>query len=264
MKKVHFNLLIGAVLAFSLCLLGSCQKPDTPDDPTPDSPTPDNPTPDNPNTNDVVVTDGLFCYFDFDGDEILDWADNYTGINNGAVASSDTPSGEGKSMQFSGESFVEVNDNIVPGGRPFSINIWFKTGRNNQFMIGSDTYFYDSPKSSLGFDNHSKIYYASGHNNNLLHWTTTGSTIDYADNGWHMLTLTYDEAVAMIYIDGALFETKESVDLKWGTDVEATYFGVATTKNGKLGYYSGKLDNFRSYNRALTAEEVQVLYNAKQ
>jgi hypothetical protein len=79
-----------------------------------------------------------------------------------------------------------------------------------------------------------------------------------------MLTLTYDEAVAMIYIDGVLFETKESVDLRWGTNVETTYFGVATTKSGKLGYYNGKLDNFRSYNRALSSAEVQALYNAKQ
>ena len=79
-----------------------------------------------------------------------------------------------------------------------------------------------------------------------------------------MLTLTYDEAVAMIYIDGALFETKESVDLRWGTDVETIYFGVATTKSGKLGYYNGKLDNFRSYNRPLTDSEIQTLYNAKQ
>ncbi len=225
---------------------------------------PDNPdNPDNPN-DDVVVDNGLFCYFNFDGEEIADWGGNYTAVNNGAVVSTDTPSGEGKSMQFSGESFIEVNDNIVPGGRPFSINIWFKTGRNNQYLIGSNTFFYDNPKSALGFDNHSKIHYASGHNNNLLHWTTAGSTIEYADNGWHMLTLTYDEAVAMIYIDGVLFETKESVDLRWGTDVETAYFGVATTKSGKLGYYNGKLDNFRSYNRPLTASEIQTIYNAKQ
>ena len=157
MKKPSFNLILGAVFAISVCLFWSCQKPDTPDNPTPDTPTPDNPTPDNP--NDVVVTNGLFCYFNFDGDEIADWGGNYTAVNNGAVASTDTPSGEGKSMQFSGESFIEVNDNIVPGGRPFSINIWFKTGRNNQYLIGSNTFFYDNPKSALGFDNHSKIYF---------------------------------------------------------------------------------------------------------
>lgn len=264
MKKSRFNLLIGATFAFALCFFGSCQKPDTPDNPTPDTPTPDTPTPDDPNTSDVVMTDGLFCYFTFDDDEIVDWAGNYTGANNGAVASTDTPSGEGKSMQFNGESFIEVNDNIVPGGRPFSINIWFKTGRNNQYLIGSDTYFYDSPKSALGFDNHSKIYYASGHNNNLLHWTTAGSTISYADNVWHMLTLTYDEAVCTIYVDGELFETKESEDLSWGTNVEATYFGMASNKSGNIGFYNGKLDNFRSYNRPLTASEIQTLYNAMQ
>ena len=76
MKKSSFNLLMGVVCAFAVCLFGSCQKPDTPDNPTPDTPTPDNPTPDDPNANDVVVTSGLFCYFDFDGDDIVDYNGN--------------------------------------------------------------------------------------------------------------------------------------------------------------------------------------------
>ena len=67
MKKVNFNLILGVFFAFALCF-GACKKTDNP---TPDNPTPDNPTPDNPNANDVVVTSGLFCYFDFDGYEIV-------------------------------------------------------------------------------------------------------------------------------------------------------------------------------------------------
>ena len=77
-----------------------------------------------------------------------------------------------------------------------------------------------------------------------------------------MLTFTYDGNLAMLYLDGILFQTVTSTGSKltWGSNVNACYFGV----NNNEGYYNGKLDNFRSYNRAITAAEVQTLFNAKQ
>jgi hypothetical protein len=84
------------------------------------------------------------------------------------------------------------------------------------------------------------------------------------DNRWHMLTLTFDGNTGMMFIDGVLFETKANNELKWASDVNTSYLGTTANKNGNLGFYNGKLDNFRSYNRALTTNEIQMLYNAKQ
>lgn len=213
--------------------------------------------------NTLVVADGLFCFFNFDGDEIVDYYGNYTGINSGAVASTDTPSGEGKSMQFDGESsFILIQDNIVPSGSPFTINIWFKTGRNNQALIGSDDRFNAWSESSLIFTNTSCIEYASG---DYITWKTDASVAPYINNQWHMLTFTYNGTIGMIFIDGNLFETKSSDRLAWGSEVNNSFFGVDKEQHGDAyGFYNGKLDNFRSYNRALTAQEVQMLFNAKQ
>ena len=149
--------------------------------------------------NTLVVADGLFCFFNFDGEEITDYYGNYTGLNVGAVASTDTPSGEGKSMQF------------------YSPVKW-----------------------------------------------TTNSASNYVDNRWHMLTLTFDGNTGMIFIDGVLFETKANNELKWASDANTCYLGTTADKNGNIKFFNGKLDNFRSYNRALTAQEVQMLFNAKQ
>ena len=215
--------------------------------------------------NSVIVTNGLFCYFNFDDpNNIVDWAGNYTGINAGAVASTDTPSGEGNSMQFNGENAsILVQDNIVPGGSSFSINLWFKTGRNNQWMLGTDTYHSYDPNSALGFDENSHVYYRSGAANNP-YWITTNAATNYIDNRWHMITLTYDGNLAMVYFDGVLFESKVKDNYQWGTNVNASYFGVANSNQGNVGFYNGRLDNFRSYNRALSASEIQQLFNAKQ
>ena len=221
--------------------------------------------------NSVLVQNGLFCYFTFDDDDLTDWGGNYTGINAGAVASTDTPSGEGRSMHFNGEnSYILIQDNIIPGGGPFSVNFWFKTGRNDQCLIGTDqtdnSSGYGYTESVIKFTNTSCLNYVPYYNG--YEWTTA-SLSDYVDNRWHMLTITFNGNIGMVFIDGTMIESKASDRLKWGTRVNNSYFGTDTKGGGiytpeNYGFYNGKLDNFRSYNRALTVTEIQTLYNAKQ
>ena len=72
--------------------------------------------------------------------------------------------------------------------------------------------------------------------------------------------------LAMIYLDGVLFESTQSYGNNgwcWGSNVTMTFIGSAVNNN-HAGKFNGKLDNFRSYNRSLSALEVQSLYQAKQ
>lgn len=209
--------------------------------------------------NTLVISDGLSCFFNFDGNAIEDYFGNYTGISAGAVVSTDTPSGEGQSIQLNGGSYVVVQGNIVPGGNAFSINIWFKTSNADQALVGSDQHSGGVRRSALVFTSSANVYYRSYGSG----WTTNGTVSNYLDNQWHMMTLTYDGTILMAYIDGSLFETKSESDMKWGSAVNVSYIGADET-NSLGSYFVGKLDNFRSYNRALTASEVQMLYNAKQ
>ena len=209
--------------------------------------------------NTLVISDGLSCFFNFDGNGIEDYFGNYTGISAGAVVSTDTPSGEGQSIQLNGSSYVVVQGNIVPGGNAFSINIWFKTSNADQALVGSDQHSGGVRRSALVFSSSANIYYRSYGSG----WTTNGTVSNYLDNQWHMMTLTYDGTILMAYVDGSLFETKSESDMKWGSNVNVSYIGADET-NSLGSYFTGKLDNFRSYNRALTASEIQTLYNAKQ
>ena len=67
-----------------------------------------------------------------------------------------------------------------------------------------------------------------------------------------------DEGV-YVYMDGNLFEIFGNYNCYWN---EPTINIGASYSQGI--FYSGKMDNIRTYNRALTAQEVQTLYNAKQ
>ena len=104
------------------------------------------------------------------------------------------------------------------------------------------------------FSSNGNIKYVSGSGTTL---TTNGTVSNCLDNQWHMVTVTYDGTILMIYVDGALFDSKASNSMAWGSSVTVSYFGTDDGYGGAWGYFTGKLDNFRSYNRALTASEIQ-------
>ena len=212
--------------------------------------------------NTLVVADGLFCFFNFDGEEITDYYGNYTGINSGAEASTDTPSGAGKSMQFDGNAIIMVQDNIIPTGNAFSVNIWFKTPRIGQYLIGSNVEYSGKAYYCMGLDDNSSFVYHANGVSDLNGWTTNPMT-SCTNNQWHMLTITYENNLAMCYLDGVMVDSKTHNSLKWSNDVQISFIGDAATNN-ELSKFNGKLDNFRSYNRALSATEIQALYNARQ
>jgi hypothetical protein len=72
-----------------------------------------------------------------------------------------------------------------------------------------------------------------------------------------MITITYNGSNIIVYMDGILFESYISGAMAWNGEyyTTSTYIG---------NNYNGKMDNIRTYSRALTQDEVRALYNAKQ
>lgn len=215
--------------------------------------------------NTIVVGEGLYCFFNFDEQDIVDYNGNYTGINAGAVSSSDTPSGLGKSMQFDGNSFILVQNNVVPTSTNYTISYWFKTTSSGQYMIGSDKYGSDLvgtyDECVIAFTTSSKYFFRFA--NWRVHFESENTMDPYFDNQWHMLTFTFNGAMGMVYLDGVLKGTHVNTNYMWDAPT-ATYFGSNCKMLDGKANFIGKLDNFRSYSRALSATEIQALYNARQ
>lgn len=215
--------------------------------------------------NTVVVGEGLYCFFNFDEQDLVDYTGNFTGISAGAVASSDTPSGQGKSMQFDGNSFILVQSNVVPSSNNYTISFWFKTASSGQYMIGSDKYGSDLvgtyDECVVAFTTGSKYFFRFA--NWRKYFESENTMEQYLDNQWHMMTFTFNGAMGMVYLDGVLRGTHVNSDYSWDAPT-ATYFGSNCRMLDGKSNFNGKLDNFRSYSRALSATEVQALYNARQ
>lgn len=215
--------------------------------------------------NSVVVTNGLLAYYSFDNGSVTDWNNAYNGFNQGAVSSNDTPSGEGLSMEFDGvSSYLQIPYDLFQGSRSWSYSMWFKTQNsgNHRTFFGTNQQNY-----LMYFTNDAKFYLAAQMYN---HWTTTGSLSSFFNNQWHMLTVAYQDngsagGLISLYMDGILFETMNtgSVYPYYWNSLTNVYIGGNIVQQNHY-FYNGKIDNIRTYNRALTAGEVQALFNAKQ
>jgi len=102
------------------------------------------------------------------------------------------------------------------------------------------------------------------------HWfelTGDNRMAHVTDNQWHHLAFSYDETTSdmKIYRDGVLYSTQSwtghgPIHMNVAR-VKGFYLGGKTTDWGKA--FNGSIDQFRLYNKALSAAEVQNLYANK-
>jgi hypothetical protein len=78
-----------------------------------------------------------------------------------------------------------------------------------------------------------------------------------APGTWYFLVGTYDGSTMRFYINGQQIGSATSISLVYGSP-----FAIFPT--GTTGGSEYSIDDYRVYNRALSAVEVQTLYNAEK
>ena len=80
---------------------------------------------------------------------------------------------------------------------------------------------------------------------------------DLHDNRWHHVYLTYDSASVTLYLDGDLKDSLSAGGLINSAPV--LHIGSsAEEKDGAADTFKGRLDDIQVYNKALTADEIQL------
>ncbi len=105
--------------------------------------------------------------------------------------------------------------------------------------------------TTYGITDHIGTFYAYINNggNNI-----SASASPYSGT-WHHFAETFDGTTMSLYIDGGLVTSKTSASPSTGTSGSFS-IGLA---NAVL---NGSIDDVRIYNRALSATEIQTMYNA--
>ena len=139
-----------------------------------------------------------------------------------------------------------------------SVSVWFKTNTlnstaPNMFSLGENSFFRARIANATG------VWY-------YIRVGTTQCASTYAcktltDNLWHLFTITFNNGVVCVYIDGAqVGTTNHSSTATYLTcsNVGTTWHLAGYTANSEN--FIGSLSDFRVYTTALTAQQVLELY----
>jgi len=94
--------------------------------------------------------------------------------------------------------------------------------------------------------------------------TLSSASGQLVQNTWQFLTLVWDGTTLRLYKNGVSIGSGTNALFNgiWNHTLDSHRSTViGAQKNDNRSYWSGKIDDFRAYNRALSAGEIQQLYN---
>jgi hypothetical protein len=210
------------------------------------------------------VTKGLVAYYSMrnSGTTVYD----EIGTNNGSAINGPTFA-IASGLVASGASLDGNNDYILPsasstltfGTGDFSVSVWFKassiSGVRNIIRAS-----YASNAGAWGIFLFSNLIYA--------HARSSAAAFKGAENAftdttaWHHAVLVRKSSIVYGYLDGAAMTTTgvTGADFNCAGNGRAYIGAVDDSSGGAKEFFAGLLDEYRIYNRALTADEIKQLY----
>lgn len=196
---------------------------------------------------------GLLALYKFDGNNNDSSGNNYH-LTSGNVSYQNNKMVGTHSAKFQG---YLTNSSINLNNTHFSICCWVYKYSNDQYVIiGMGNQQELRKQLHIGFRNNNKLMFA-------FYADDADSTSTYdINNKWIHVAYTYDyvSRIRKIYLNGN--EVNVSGRVAGGTP----NFATGTLKVGKQNYgnsINANLDDLRIYNRVLTLQEIQIIYNNK-
>ena len=201
---------------------------------------------------DPIFISGLVQHWPFDGN-----ANNYVsgGVNAtvyGATLTTDRFGNENSAYYFDGNDKMTAAGAANFGTTSFTANIWVNSTKTSGLgnLMRTDGGYY---KGWLLRFNSGRIEIWEGRSYNTGYVSSTS----YADGNWHMVTFVRDveNKVGQLYVDGCYVG-----GYSMGSPINDVTNELRFGTYGDGEYYTGKMDDARLYNRALSAEEIAALY----
>lgn len=221
------------------------------------------------------LKDYLTVYYPFDG-SLIDEVLGTVGANvsgNVLFNGTDRHSNTNAAAVFDGSSAIIVPDNPAFnfGTADFTISCWLKTSQQIKMMVWQES------GAKGGGDNQSWLRIGDNTTNRLMRFDTEdaggGSILNYgngagsgvADNAWHQVICVREGATTRLYVDG----------VKKGELVKSAVKNVSNDQDFKIGtqegplgsyhtYFTGAMDDFKVFDKALTDQDVTYLYEQEK
>jgi hypothetical protein len=199
-----------------------------------------------------VPSDGLVGYWPFNGNANDESGNGNDGIENVSVQFAQDRFNNSNSAMQGGTGYFTVTTGFFNFGynSTFTISLWFTQSQGGGGRIIST----ENPEGQFRISTYGSGVNAIqlGNSQNYIYDTIN-------DLSWHNYTFIYDAGLAKKIVDGVLEVTTNL------NSAEALSYGYPFTIGAKAapGYdlWNGKIDDIGIWNRALTEQEVQLLYN---
>ena len=190
----------------------------------------------------------------------------------GFAISSGGKIGNALTLAKAGYGYVSVPPVVFNGATAITIATWIKvtTAQNwaRVFDIGVNAHINVNTRTGTKYFN---LVPQNGSNPSQLEFAISINGFDPANqqvlhgtaiapsNGWKHVAVTLDGSQGSLYVDGQLTVTDASVKLRPSDLGAIDYAYIGRSQFIADPYFDGQIDEFRVYNRALSATEIQTL-----
>ena len=216
-----------------------------------------------------VTDEGLLAHFPFDGNA-QDYSENHLhGKVYAAKLTKDRFGVENKAYQFDGvDDYIKVNHHQSLNQLPLSVSLWLKS-EGNQKESGIISKYYAAAWNGwqlMEFDGHLVPWYLRSYRpKNVIigkYGESKSFETSFTQNIWNHVVCVFSKSGGEIYLNDKLADSKAWTGQPSApTSQYPLYFGKYSGVSN--GFFRGKIDDVRIYNRALTELEIVSLYEAE-
>lgn len=212
-----------------------------------------------------IPTNGLVGYWPFNGNANDESGNGNNGTVNGAILTTDRFGNVDKAYSFDGTNdWISINSfdatDLPPDISEINMSTWFKTNEltANSFVL------HLCIQSTIDIINDSL---RCRYNLNLNGQPVYPFIETKIDTNWNFISFNYKKNNQFeLFINGVLVGiiaiTNDILQNEcWQTCSSIGMYNYCLLPGYDVGYFKGKIDDIRIYNRALNAQEIQTLYN---
>ncbi|MDR0794378.1 MAG: LamG domain-containing protein [Chitinophagaceae bacterium] len=227
-----------------------------------------------------IAPDNLVAYWAFEGGYV-DSVSNTVGTPNHPSAISFVTGLKGKAVEVASPGYINSNiTNTIANLGSFTVACWIKHPSNLDpggtlftympWSLNQAGYSWEQTKFFMLFNNADNSDGSYGKVCMMDQWFDIGQKWPaMLDGNWHHLAISFNGSTGAlrVYVDGTLFQASQSVTLtpqtNFGSADSFTLGGPddnANAGNGWMNSLSGDLDEFKTFNKELSVDEIQALY----
>lgn len=212
-----------------------------------------------------VPSSGLVGWWPFNGNANDESGNRNNGTLTGATLTTDRFGYSNNAYSFNGNQYISIPYSSNYNYPNYSVSCWASTtSKSIQVILKQVTYSNASNERFVISLNDSKtndVLFNVKYNSNLagVGWQSNRVNNIVNDGKFHHFVGTVSANITRLYIDGVLVNTL-TTQYSQSTITNGGEIQIGRDWNEAPFYFTGKIDDIGIWNRALTAQEISVLY----